>query len=386
LFSRRTEWERAPNAWAARVERARAEVRLRLDLTESNPTRAGLAWDGGELAAAFADARAAAYDPAPRGLLACRQAVSAWLEGAGVAVPADRLVLTASTSEAYAFLLGLLADPGDAILVPQPSYPLFEHLARLAGVELVPYRLRLRDDGWRLDVEALLARMPHECRAVVVVHPNNPTGSCVRPGEALALAGACAERGVALVSDEVFLPFPWGEASLPSVLPVAARAGALTFALSGLSKSCGLPQAKLGWIAVDGPARLVDDALERLDVVADTYLSVSTPVQLAAPRLLERGAAFRQRALARIRANVGCVHEVAARAGARVLPADAGWTAIVELPPGRDEDEVAARALEEHGVLVHPGWLFDLPGSHVVVSLIVDPSSLRSGLPAALSV
>ena len=280
-FSRRSAWDREPGELARLSEHARARG-LVADLTESNPTSAGLAADPAALARALSDAGNASYEPHPQGLHSARETVSAWLADRGVNVTPSRIVLTASTSEAYSLLMKLLCDPGDTLLIPEPSYPLFDMLLRLDSVTGQPHRLKL-SDRWRLDVDALGAALPETARAVLVVNPNNPTGSLLSSDEAAHLGALCREHDLALISDEVFAEFRWRSRAVSnspsSLLPAGAAAGALTASLSGLSKACGLPQMKLGWIALGGPDALVDEALARLDLIADTYLSVATPVQ-----------------------------------------------------------------------------------------------------------
>jgi alanine-synthesizing transaminase len=274
MFSARTAWDLTPNRLALLLEERRAGREV-LDLTETNPTRAGFVAPP-DLLALLADPAALRYDPQPAGLPAARAAVAADFARRGVAVAPEHVVLTASSSEAYALLFKLLADPGDQVLVPQPSYPLFDYLARLESVEAAPYALAY-DGEWHLPLPAVEAALTERTRAVVVVSPNNPTGSFLKREEAAGLAALCARRGLALIADEVFADYPLRED--PRRAPsLAAEAAALSFALGGLSKSCALPQLKLGWIAVGGEAALREAALARLEVVADTYLSVGTPV------------------------------------------------------------------------------------------------------------
>jgi alanine-synthesizing transaminase len=344
-----------------------------IDLTEGNPTRAGLAADPQRLAAALGDPRNVRYEPHPLGLREAREAIA---RRAGI--DADRVVLTASTSEAYSYLFKLCCDPGDCVLVPSPSYPLFDFLARLADVEPSTYPLRLSDDGWRTDVDALAASMPERSRIVLAVSPNNPTGNVLSAREAADLASLARDRELTLVYDEVFADFGWDAPRPSEVLAACEREGALGVVLSGLSKACGLPQLKLGWMLLGGPQDLVEEARARLELVADTYLSVSTPVQHGLPALLEMGDAFRERLRPRIARNLALLRERAPTCGARVLPADAGWYAILALPEGRDEQSIT-ESLHADGVLVHPGWLFDLPLPCLVLSLIVDPHAFDEG-------
>lgn len=377
-FSQRTAWEREPNELAAIFGQAR-ERGLVADLTESNPTRTGLAVDPSALASALDDPANMRYEPDPQGLVSARMAVSSWLLARGIDASPERIVLTASTSEAYSLLFKLLCDPGDAVMIPQPSYPLFEMLARLDAVEIVPYRLRPAD-RWRPDVDAIAASLPERARAILVVNPNNPTGSMLSRADGTALAALCAERDLALISDEVFAEFRRGSSDAPSsLLPIGAEAGTLTSSLSGLSKACGLPQLKLGWIALGGPDEVVSEALARLDLVSDTYLSVATPVQHGLGPLLAIGDGFRARLMERIESNLAFLTRALAGTDLRVLPADAGWNVVLELPGGCDEAELT-RSLARIGILVQPGWFFDLTGDHVVLSLIVQEREFEAGV------
>lgn len=369
MFSSRTRWDLTPNALSAEAERARRDGRALFDLTETNPTRAGLA-AAPETLALLARPAALAYDPDPRGLAAARAAVAEDFARRGHRVDPGRVLLTASTSEAYGFLFKLLCDHGDAVAVPRPSYPLFDYLARLEGASVATYPLRW-DGEWHVlrgDVEAVLT---DRTRALVVVSPNNPTGSFLKRDEADALLGLCAERGVALVADEVFADFGFG-ADHRRVTSVAGRDEALVFALGGLSKSCGLPQLKLAWTAVSGPAAARDEALARLEVIADTYLSVGTPVQQALPDLLRALPALQAPIAARTAANLAALRAALASApSATLLVPEGGWCAVVRVPATASEDEWCLRLLREDGVLVQPGYFFDFEGeAFLVVSLL----------------
>ncbi len=377
MFSSRVPEDLAPN----RLARARASATVRFDLTVSNPTAVGLPYPEG-LLDALADRAGLAYRPDPRGLLSAREAVAGELRRHGVEADPGRIVLTASTSEAYAFLFKVLCDPGQAVLAPSPSYPLIEHLARVEGVEAAPYRLDA-EHGWRLDVEEIAAA-PETARAAVVVHPNNPTGSHVHPEDAAALTRLCRERGWALIADEVFLDFALDE---PRTASFAAGTGCLTFTLGGLSKSVGLPQAKLSWIAVSGPDEAVAPALERLEFVADTFLSVSTAVQLGLPRLLREGEAVREAIRARCRANLAALRAlVAAVPAVEALPVGGGWSAVLRVPAVVGEEELALELLREDGVAVQPGYFFDFArDGYLVVSLLTPPEGFRSGVERVLA-
>ena len=370
----RTPADLGPN----RLARARAAWPPRFDLTVSNPTNCGIAYPP-DLLTPLADPRGLLYCPDPRGLVASRRAVARELARHGAAVDPSHVVLTASTSEAYAFLLKLLCAPGEAVLVPTPSYPLFEQLARVEAVAALPYRLEV-EAGWRLDPHEL-AQAPSHVRAVVVVHPNNPTGSFVHPDDADALEALCARRGWALIADEVFLDYPL-DGGTGSGATFAGRRRALTFTLGGLSKSVGLPQLKLAWIAVSGPRRQVGPALERLDYIADTFLSIATPVQLALPWLLRRGRKVREAILARCRGNLRTLRQLVRQLPAVDVPeVGAGWSAVLRFPAVVDEEELALELLKRDGVAVHPGYFFDFPrDGTLVVSLLPVPASFRAGI------
>lgn len=371
MFSGRVPALRA-NRVAGELARLRSEGRPLDDLTASNPTRVGLPYPP-DLLVPLASPDARVYDPAPFGLPAAREAVAAHLAGRGVPVHPDRVVLTASTSEAYGLLFKLLCDPGDAVLVPQPSYPLFEHLTRLDGVAARPYRLEYHG-RWQVDVDDLAAMVDARTRAVLLVSPNNPTGSFVRGDELAAVREVASRQGLAIVCDEVFADYPVEEA--------AGRPGALvgdtevlTFTLGGLSKSAGLPQLKLGWILLGGPAALVGGARDRLELVCDTYLSVATPVQLAAGALLRRSRPVADAILERVRANHAALRRLAEGFPAcRVLRVDGGWYAVVQAPAIRSEESLVIELLRRDGVLVHPGHFFDFPReAFLVISLLPPP-------------
>lgn len=369
-FSRRTPDDQRPN----RLASARARLgEPAFDLTESNPTRCRLPYPE-DLLEVLTDRRGLVYRPEPKGPLAARAAVARQYLGWGVELDPERIVLTASTSEAYGFLMRLLADPGDRLLVPSPSYPLFDQLARLDAVSLLPYALDV-EDGWRPDLDALAAA-PEGCRALIVVHPNNPTGSFIQLEDAARLGELCRARGWALIADEVFLPYPL-DGGPGSDRSFAATSSCLTFSLGGLSKSIGLPQLKLGWIAVSGPSEELPAALARLDYVADAYLSVSTPVALAAAQLLERGLPVQRAIAGRCRANLDRLRELAgATPAVTVLPVGGGWSVVLRVPSLLDDEGLAVHLLQSAGVAVHPGYLFDLPGEGYLVLSLLPPEEL----------
>ncbi len=397
MFSSRVPAEREPNRLTRALHRARAAGRQLLDLTVTNPTRVGLRYPP-DVLAALAHPAAETYEPDPRGLESARAAVANDYARRGISVASGRIVLTASTSEAYSVLFKLLCDAhGDRVLVPAPSYPLVDHLARLDGVEPRPYRLEYHG-RWGLDESSVVEAWTTRVRAVLAVSPNNPTGSMLSDAELEWLSERCAERDAALILDEVFADYVLSrpDSALPHAeLPPGggtessfrrkespAPAPCLRFRLGGLSKSAGLPQVKLGWIAVDGPPRVVDEALDRLELICDTYLSVSTPVQVAAPHLITCGAGIRGQILARIGRNYERLRRVAAAGSSfDALPVEGGWSAVIRVPATRPEEDLALDLLERDDVVVHPGFLFDFPHeAFLVVSLLPDPGTFDAAI------
>ncbi|MGE0449705.1 MAG: pyridoxal phosphate-dependent aminotransferase [Vicinamibacterales bacterium] len=383
-FSSRVPGSLAPNRLARAVERVRAEGSEIIDLTISNPTGAGFSYPR-RLLDPLADARGLEYRPSPRGLPDARQAVAGDFARRGLEVDADHIALTASTSEAYAVLFKLLCDAGDEVLVPRPSYPLFEHLTRLESVTPVPYDLdyHLR---WDVDVGSVERAVSDRTRALLLVNPNNPTGSYVEARELAALAAICAARGVTIVSDEVFADYDLLPAAGHTRGTLIGRSDVLGFTLGGLSKSIGLPQAKLGWIAASGNDRMVEEALTRLDLVLDTYLSVSTPVQLAAGNLLASGATVRRQIHDRVRANLhACSRILDDYPACRLLRAEGGWSAVLQVPSLLPEEDLVLALLIEERVLVHPGYFFDFPSEcYLVLSLLAAEDQFAAGVRRVL--
>jgi alanine-synthesizing transaminase len=371
VFSTRVPDDRRLNELARALARARERGPV-LDLTVSNPTRVAIPYPD-DLLAMLADPAALTYRPAPLGLPAARDAVAGTYTRRGLRMNADRIVLTSSTSEAYSILFKLLCDPGRShVLTPVPSYPLFDHLTRLDGVEQRRYGLDYHGT-WAVDFHEVDAAWTDDARAVLAVSPNNPTGSVLSQYDAAELVSRCADRQAALIVDEVFADYPLGA---PIEDPRALQApGCLVCRLGGLSKTVGLPQVKLGWIALDGPEAIVSEALDRLELICDTYLSVSTPVQIAAPSLLDRGEDVRRRILDRLRANEATLRATVGGAnGATVLPADAGWSAVIRVPATEPEESLVLELLERSAVVVHPGYFFDFPHeAFLVVSLLPEP-------------
>ncbi len=378
MFSARTAWNRTPNLLALRRETLRARGVDVVDLTVSNPTEVGLAQPEREVQEALAAPGVTGYAPQPFGLLSAREAVVAELAARGAHLSATQVLLTASTSEAYAFLLALLCDPGDNLLIPMPGYPLLSYLADAASVELRAYPLEL-EEGFGFDTEALEALADENTRGVLVVSPANPTGQVLAPDAQVALDALCASSDWALVVDEVFGHFLRGGRTASTA--AALEGEALTFTLEGLSKSVGLPQLKCAWTAVTGAAPLRDEALARLEVLADSFLSAAEPTQRALPRLLALGPPWRRRVGVRVEDNRQTL--MAARppeAPWSVLPSDGGWFAVVRLPQSTDETALALELLEA-GVHVQPGHFYDFPrGRFLVLSLLAEPARFATGV------
>jgi aspartate/methionine/tyrosine aminotransferase len=388
-FSARTSWDAGESSYAAAVREARASGGRIYDLTISNPTRCEFAYDAEVLLRPLADARALVYDPDPRGMRSAREAVAGYYAGHGADISVDDLVLTTSTSESYSFLFRLLCDAGDEVLVAQPSYPLFDFLADLDDVRLRAYPL-FYDHGWSIDVAELERAITPRTRAVIVVHPNNPTGHWTGAAEREVLEALCARRGLALIVDEVFLDYPLREAPESESAARSFACGehpALTFVLSGLSKIAGLPQMKAAWIATLGPAGLRAEALARLEIVADTFLSMIAPVQLALPGWLAGCGVLQAQILERARRNLVPLRRIAAESPEllQLLEADAGWSAVVALPRCAGERDCAEGLVRERGVLTHPGWFYGMgERNRIVVSLIGPPTDFEEGIRRAI--
>ena len=384
MFSRRTNWPLSPNRLTEVLAEVRASGAPLLDLTVSNPTRVGLHYNDQSILGAFQNSNSLSYDPQPQGLLSARQEVARYYQDDhGISLHPEQIVLTTSTSEAYSHVFRLLCNPGEEILAPNPSYPLFDFLGDLQDVQLATYPLEYAD-GWFIDFPSLVRSITPRTRAILLVHPNNPTGSYLREEERQRLNAICIDHDLALVVDEVFLDFSLSGEPARSF---AGNTAALTFALSGLSKISALPQMKIAWVTVNGPESLCASAMERLEIIADTYLSLSAPAQYALPVLLDQRRSIQPQILERARENRAMLEKlVAQQAGCKLLHADAGWTAVIRAPSGTSDEELAVKLLREHHVLVHPGHFYDFASNgFIVVSLLTPVTEFSEGVQRLLA-
>ena len=399
MFASRTDWSLTPNRLSVVIAERRAKGLPFINLTQSNPTHCGFSVNTRGVLAALANSSSLAYEPDPHGPLYARRAVAGYYAERDIQVDPEQIFLTTSTSEAYSYVFRLLANPGDNVLVPRPSYPLFDFLARLNDLELLSYPL-IYDQGWQMDVQALPLRLNTRTKAVLVVHPNNPTGSFVRGKELEVLTSCCQRQPLAIIADEVFADYafvapvapsaaalPISSGSVDRVLSFAAGSEVLTFTLSGLSKISALPQMKLAWVIVSGPEEVRRAALARLEVIADTYLALSAPLAHALPELLESRRQVQPQILDRVRLNLRWLDEQLSRGVAVTrLETEGGWYVILRLPAVRTDEEWAMELLRQDGVLVHPGHFYDLPyESHLVVSLLPLTENFQQGMLKVLA-
>jgi alanine-synthesizing transaminase len=380
MFSNRTNWKLTRNRLTEALEEVRSSGARVLDLTISNPTRAGLHYDDALILQSLASPHAMDYDPQPKGLPSARAAVADYYQTAH-GIPnfdPERVILTTSTSEGYSFVFRLLCNPGDELLVPKPSYPLFEFLADLHDVKLVPYPL-IYDHGWQMDFPSLQNVVMPRTRAVVVVHPNNPTGSYVQAHEREALYDFCRKHELAIIADEVFLDYAHIGAPQPSF---TVNQDVLTFTLSGVSKISALPQMKVAWIATSGPAAEVDVAQARLEVIADTYLSMNAPIQWATPVLLNQRKNIQRQLLDRVLANLAELdRQLAAQRTCQRLSVEGGWYAVLRVPVTQTDEELSVDLLRRKSVLVHPGHFYDFSSDgYLVLSLIATQGEFADGI------
>lgn len=402
-FSERTNWRLTQNRFTRAVEEVRARGEKIFDLTASNPTRVGLRYDSAAILRALGSERALDYDPQAKGLLSAREAVARYYRersapgGRDVAgnvstihssnaftVDPEQIVLTASTSEGYSYVFRLLCNAGDELLVPKPSYPLFEFLADLQDVKLVPYPL-IYEHGWQMDFHSMEKAVTARTRGVVLVHPNNPTGSFVHSEEFGPLNGFCRAQRLALIVDEVFLDYGLDDQVHSSFV---GNDDVLTFTLSGLSKISALPQMKVAWVVTSGPSEQVSAAMSRLEVIADTYLSMNAPVQWAVPALLEQKSDIQWQLMGRVNANLAELdRQLARQKTCERLSVEGGWYAVLRVPVTRSDEDLAIQLVREKSVLVHPGHFYDFEtDGYLVLSLIPPEAEFREGITNTLEV
>ncbi len=385
MFADRTRWNLQVNQFSQTLERRRKSGERILDLTASNPTTVGLKYDESAILTGLSRPESLIYEPDPRGLRTAREAVVRYYaEAAGeTELDPESVILTASTSEAYSYLFRLLCNPGDEVLVGTPSYPLFEYLAEIQDVRLVSYEL-VYDHGWQIDFHSLRQKLTSRTRAIMLVHPNNPTGSYVSDNERTELNAIAREHELALVVDEVFLDFPLDRARHKSF---ATNADALTFTLSGLSKICALPQMKLAWLIASGPEELKKEALARLELIADTYLSPSAPVQRATADFLAMRNAVQDQLMTRVRANLAELDlRLTGQQLCQRLEVEGGWYAVLRMPVTRTDEQLAVDILEQQSVVVHPGLFFDFHSDgYLVLSLITPEAIFAEGVRRVLA-
>jgi alanine-synthesizing transaminase len=390
MFAKRTDWKLQENAYTRALHLYKKSDRAIVDLTASNPTTCGFQYDQAAILAALQSYTALPYNPDPKGLASARAAIAAYYRemNPALGVAPENLILTTGTSEAYSFLFRLLCEPGDEIVIAQPSYPLFDFLATIQDVHLRPFRL-LYDHGWQIDFHALQHAITPRTRGILLVHPNNPTGNFVRAAEADQLQAICAERRLALVIDEVFFDYRIQNATTTAESYGSFALGdrALTFVLSGLSKVAALPQMKIGWIAASGPGTLLRDAMARLEIISDTYLSLSAPLQYALPALLGQRAKMQPQLLSRIEANLARLDESLAREkSVSRLAFEGGWYAVLRVPAVQSDEDFAIRLLGHYGVLVQPGHFYEFTeDGHLIVSLLTPPEDFGKGIRGLLA-
>jgi len=380
MFANRTNWDLTPNRLSQALAAHRAAGKPLLDLTVSNPTECGFSYDGQAILEALSNPGALRYQPNPRGLESARRAVAGYYASRSEDVSIEDIFLTTSTSEGYSYAFRMLCNPGDEVLIPAPSYPLFDFLAEIQDVKLLRYPL-IYDHGWQIDFHGLEQAVTARTRAVIVVHPNNPTGHFTKPSEMSRLNSICSARQMAIVADEVFLDFALDGNRAANF---ATNSGVLTFTLSGFSKIAGLPQMKAAWLAVSGPQNLKKEALARLEVIADTYLSQNGPVQLAIPAFLGQRLGFQEQLLSRVRANLEELDRLLTRQNAcRRLAVEGGWYAVLRVPSIHADEELALQLLSSESVYTHPGHFYDFPtNGFLVVSLITPKVIFSKGMTA----
>lgn len=385
MFSSRTDWDFRSSPLFSLVLQKRARGEEIIDLTESNPTRCGFRYQPDHLTTPSALRNSVSYEPDPKGLLLARQAIAGWYERQQISVDPSRIVLSSGSSEAYSYLLRLLCNVGESIAVPKPGYPLLEYLCRLNDVDCQHYRLEY-DGEWHIDLPSLAGILSPKTKALVLVHPNNPTGSFVKLEERERILGMSKKQSIPLIVDEVFSAFPFGE-DVRRAGSFAGTQNTLTFTVNGLSKLVGLPQMKLAWIVVSGPDDLCTNALQRLEVIADTFLSVGTTVQLSLEALLSDPAAMSGQIQDRVLSNYEGLSEVFTQGSpVSIFGCEGAWNTVLRLPATRTDEEWAQELLQVHGILTHPGLLFDMDlKSCIVVSLLSGPKIFSEGMKRILT-
>jgi alanine-synthesizing transaminase len=383
MFSDRTNWNLETNRLSAALAKHRASGKQLFDLATSNPTECGFDYDGAAILKALSNPAGLGYAPDPKGMLSARQAVAAYYAERNEQVSAEDIVMTTSTSEAYSFVFRMMCNAGDELLIPSPSYPLFDYLAELSDVKLLRYPL-VYDHWWQIDFHSLERAITPRTRGVIVVHPNNPTGHFAGATDVARLNEICTAREMVLIVDEVFLDFGLCGKQATSF---ATNVGALTLSMSGLSKICGLPQMKVAWLVASGPAGLKEQALARLEVVADTYLSMSAPLQAATPAFLRQRDAFQQQLMARVHENLSELdRQLAVKKTCSRLEVEGGWYAILRVPATRSDEDLTLEALAKKDVYVHPGHFYEFPGEgYLVLSLITPKRDFSEGVIGLLS-
>jgi alanine-synthesizing transaminase len=376
MFAKRTNWDLTPNRLGEALAAYRAAGKPLLDLTVSNPTECGFAYRDTEILRALSNPGALSYEPNSRGLESARRAVAAYYAERGDTIAIEDILLTTSTSEAYSYVFRMLCDPGDEVLIPSPSYPLFDFLAEIQDVKLVRYPL-LYDHGWQMDFHALEQAITPRTRAVIVVHPNNPTGHFTKASEMAKLNAICSAGDIAVIADEVFLDFGLEGNRVASF---SANSASLTFTLSGLSKISGLPQMKAAWLTVSGSREKKREALARLEVIADTYLSVNAPVQLAMPVFLDQRRSFQEQLLARVRQNLSELdRQLSQQKSCSRLNVEGGWYVVLRVPAIRSDEELALELLKSAGVSIHPGHFYDFSSEGFLVLSLITPAEIFAG-------
>ncbi len=379
-FSHRIPYPISSNSYTQQIAALRKAGAALLDLTVLNPSRAFADYPHDLIHHAFADVHDFTYEPHPFGTESAREAVASYYDRRSLTVHPERIVLTASTSEGYAILFKLLCDPGEEVLIPSPSYPLFEYLAFAESISAIPYRLNY-DGAWYIDFEDLQKQITSRTRAIVIVNPNNPTGTSLTSRELDKLVLIAHKMQIPIISDEVFTDYPVTPRCDIARTLIEVE-DVLSFSLNGLSKVAGMPQVKLGWLVTNGPGAEQFAARERLEILCDTYLSVNAPAQSALPALLSAGEMFQKTIGSRLEANLQCLDKLLIGSAASRLQFDGGWSAIVRLPGMGDEQDSADKLLTEESVVVQPGYLFDLPTSYIVISLLTNPEEFEQGVAA----